>query len=153
MSAIASATLLRKSDLGGLAEAASGNTTSYAEFVGKHGRALDDYPWSGHVLTTLLCYLDEQRSVKLMKSEFDTLSNRLTTEQQATHFILTEQHKQWVPTLSPENFFEAELRDYFNEFNETSEAEVGRPMLDGILFIRDALVELDAESVVVLRIG
>jgi hypothetical protein len=153
MSSIASATLLRKLDLGGLAEAATGKRTSYAEFVGEHGRALDDYPWSGYVLTTLLCYLDELRNVKLMKSEFDTLSKLLTTEQRATHLILTDQHQQWVPTLSPENFSENELRDYFNEFNETSEAEVGRPMLEGIVFLRDTLVELDAESVVVLRIG
>lgn len=161
MSAIASATLVRKCDLERLADAAKASKTSwlgkpkdvYAAFIAENGRALADYSWSGYVLATVLCYLDGKRETKLMKSEFDALSKLLTTERRATHFVLTEEHKQWLATLASENFSEDELKDYFNDFNDASEDDIGRPMLDGIRFLRDALMKLDADSVVILAIG
>ena len=139
MSAIATATLVRKSDLDRAGSA--------------KGRTVGNYPWSGYVLATLLPYLQEQRRIDLMKSELDALATRLGQEQQATCFILTSEHIGSIADLAAEKFSEGELRDYYNEFNESNECGVGRAMLDGIRFLREALAEIDADSAVVLKIG
>jgi hypothetical protein len=139
MSSIASATVVKRSELGLPA--------------GAKGRRVGEYPWSGYVLATLLSYLQERRKIDLMRSEFDMLSARLTEERRSTHFILTDQHSHWIADLAPENFSTDELRDYFNDFNESNESGVGQAMLDGIRFIRGALTQIDAQNLVVLSIG
>jgi hypothetical protein len=146
MSAIATAILVRRSDLERVATGSDHGAVEQARTIG-------DYRWSGYVLATLLPYLEEHRNIDLMKSEFDALSTRLSKERHATHFILTDSHTRWLADLDAEKFSEVELRDYFNEFNESNEDGVGRAMLDGIRFIRGALAEIDAESAVILRIG
>jgi len=161
MSAIASATLIRKSDLARLAELAKERKTSlfgkpkdtYAVFIAANGRRLEDYASSGYILATVLCYLDEERHSTLMESEFQALAELLTAERAATHFLLTAAHKQWVPALDPANFDEHVLKEYFNAFNDTDEPAVGRPMLDCIRFLRDTLSSLDADHVAILTIG
>ncbi len=45
------------------------------------------------------------------------------------------------------------MRDYCNKFNGSSEADAGKPMLDGIRAIHDSLRQLDDDSVILLHIG
>ena len=151
MSAIASFIKVPKTALDGLRRAASQG--GYHGFFHQHGRPVADYRYSGYLLATLLCYLQEQHQVDLMHSEHDELSTFLTNQREATHFIFTNAHRQaCLDKLDPQLFSEARLRDFHNEINETDEPEVGQPLLDGIRALRQSLSALDESSVIVFSI-
>jgi hypothetical protein len=160
MSAIASFILLPKSALSELHEAAipkkgffGGVKDRFHDFLRTRGREAASYDWSGYVIATVLPYL-EGRQIVLMKSEHDELSSHLSEERKSTCFIFTPAHKRaYLAQLSPESYSEAELRDYCNEFNGSSEDDAGKPMLDGIRAIHDSLRQLDDDSVILLHIG
>jgi hypothetical protein len=160
MSAIASFILLPKSALPELRDAAvpkkgifGGVKDRFHDFLRTRGREAASYGWSGYVLATVLPFLEE-RQVNLMKSEHDDLSSHLSQQRKNTCFIFTPEHKRaYLTLLSPGSYSEAELRDYCNEFTGSSEAEAGKPMLDGIRAIHDSLRQLDDESVILLHIG
>jgi hypothetical protein len=160
MSAIASFILIPKSALDGLRDAATPKKSwlgkpkdAYWDYLRQHGREAAQYEWSGYVLATLLPYLQE-RHIDLMHSEFDELSTRLTQKRGATTFIFTDAHKRaHLSKLAPDSFSEAQLRDYYNEFNAPSESDAGKPMLDGIRAIQQSLQALDVSSVIVFIIG
>ncbi|MEX2316122.1 MAG: hypothetical protein WD669_03155 [Pirellulales bacterium] len=152
MSSIASFTHLPIESLDGLRQATLQG--GYAEYLKQHGRETAVYPWSGYVLGTLLVYLEEQQHVDMMKSEYDELATFLTESQQASHFIFTHAHRRaYFDNLLPENFTEAMLCDYYNDFNATNEPNAGQPMLDGIRALRQSLNALDESSVVLFCIG
>jgi hypothetical protein len=160
MSAIASFILMPKSALDALREAAPPKRSwlgkpkdIYNDFLAQHGRVVARYEWSGYILATLLPYLEEQK-IDLMHADFDELSTYLTQKRGKTHFIFTDAHKRaHLARLAPQSFSEAELRDYYNEFNATSEPEAGKAMLDGIRAIEQSLQSLDESSVIVFSIG
>jgi hypothetical protein len=160
MSAIASFIKLPKAALDRLREAAvpkkrlfGGQRDTYPDYLRQHGKEVADYNWSGHVLATLLVYLQKQHQIDLMKSEFDELSTFLSKSRGATYFILTDAHKQaYLLTLGGE-FSEQTLCDYYNTFNGSAETDVGRPMLDGVRAFKQSLDTLDEKSVVVFSIG
>jgi hypothetical protein len=160
MSAIASFIKLPKTALDGLREAAvpkkrlfGSPRDTYHDYLRRYGREVADYKWSGYVLATLLVCLQEEHEIDLMHSDYDQLSTFLTESRGATHFIFTDAHKRaYLPKLDGE-FSEKALCDYFNAFNASSEAEAGRPMLDGVRALRRSVSTLDAGSVVVFSIG
>ncbi len=118
----------------------------------KQGREVASYQWSGYVLATLLPFLDEQ-GLDLMKSEHDELSKYVSEKRQTTCFVLTNSHKKHLPQLQHQSFSEAALRDYYNEFNRTTESDIGKAMLDGIQVLNESLKSVDENSVVILLIG
>jgi len=68
--------------------------------------------------------------------------------------MLTQAHKQsYLAKLEQEPFREDQLRDYYNAFNEVSEPDSGKPMLDGVRAFREALAQVDENAVVLLVIG
>ena len=147
-----------KAALAGLREAAVpkkrffGTVDTFHDYLKQHGRVVANYEWSGYVLATLVVYLEKERSVDLMKSEFDELSSFLSEARAGTYFIFTDSHKAFLPQLEAE-FSEQELCDYYNKFNATEEPDAGVPMVDGVRAFRDSLSTVDSASVVVLGIG
>jgi hypothetical protein len=78
----------------------------------------------------------------------------LCQSRNVTIFIFTPTYRdRYLAKLSADQFSADELRDYFNEFNETNEPGIGQAMLDGIRFIGQSLSNLDADSVIVFSIG
>lgn len=160
MSAIASFTKVPRAALDGLRKAAVPNdgllgTSSdrYDDYLQKSGTPAADYRWSGFVLATLLVYLEKHHQINLMRLQYDELAPFLTTSRGATHFIFTNAHKQAFLTKLDGRFSEDALRDYYNKFNETNDAEAGKPMLDGIRSLGQSLRSLDEASVIVFSIG
>ncbi|MFO1459475.1 MAG: hypothetical protein U1G08_08690 [Verrucomicrobiota bacterium] len=160
MSAIASFIKLSKSALDGLREAAipkkrffGAPRDSFHDYLRKHGAKVAEYPWSGYVLATLLPYLQEQHQIDLMRSEQDALSKYLSENRSVTVFIFTSHHRTAYADKLGAEFSEQALRDYYNEFNGSSEPDVGKPMLDGIRAIRQSLNALDESSVIIIIIG
>jgi hypothetical protein len=131
----------------------SGNADGYYRYLRQHGREVSDYRWSGLVLATLLGYLQQKKGIDLMKSEYDQIATDLTKARDATHFIFTESHKlRFLNEVNPQLFSEVEMHDFFNEFNETSDQQIGIAMLDGVIALQVALGALDDESVMVFSI-
>lgn len=160
MSAIASFIKIKKNTLEGLRDAAvpkkrflTSPRDTYGDYLSKSGQEVTTYKWSGYILSTLLLYLQEQFQINLMKSEFDELSTFLSKSRGTSCFILTYNHKlTYLEKLSQE-FLVDKLRDYYNEFNETEESEIGLSMIDGIRAFRESLEKLDEESVILFSIG
>jgi hypothetical protein len=161
MSGIASFVELPESDLVGLRDAATPRKRflgkpkdTYHDYLAEHGRAVTHYSWSGFILATLLPYLQEKHGIDLMHSNHDELATFLTEARGATHFILTNAHRTaFEARLDPKLFSEADLRDYFNEFNGVNEPQMGKAMLDGVAAFHLCLGHLHDHSVVVTIIG
>ena len=159
MSSIATFTRLPKTSLTGLRNAATpkkgffgGSKDVFHAYLEKHGKEVAQYDWSGYILATLLPFLDEH-DIQLMNSEEDELSTFLCQARQASCFILTRSHKRYLDRLTPDTFSEEVLRKYYNEFNETSEDEIGKAMLDGVASFRQSLESIDDDSVVLFMVG
>jgi len=105
-------------------------------------------------MSTVLEYLNEKRSIDLTASRDDGLSDFLSKARGSAYFILTNEHRQaHRDKLVTSAFDEGELRDYYNEFNETNERDAGQPMLAGIAALHEALGHLDENSIILLSIG
>jgi hypothetical protein len=161
MSAIAEFIKLPKTALDGLSKAAIPKKSlfrsprdTYHDYLGENGKEVAAYQWSGYVLATLLPYLEEKHQIDLMKSEYDALAKTLTEARGATHFLFTSELKsKYLDKLDALTVSEEELRDYYNDFNETNESEAGKPMLDGVNTFRRALSNVDETSVIVFLIA
>lgn len=127
----------------------------FDEFVSSNGTTAANYEWSGYVLEVLLPYLEENRHIDLMKGGgFDEISARLSAARQATYFILTKSHRdRYLDQLDPMLFSQDELREYYNEFTETDEPDIGLAMHEGIQCIHRSLLVIDEDNVVLLSIG
>jgi hypothetical protein len=120
----------------------------------EHGEEVVTYPFSGYVLVTLLPYLKKNHQIDLMKSEYDAVARSLSAESGATHFILTYALKaDHLAKLQALSIPGEELRDYYNKFNAANEPDAGKPMLEGIRALLEALNRVDDSSVVVLTIS
>ncbi|CAN5669928.1 hypothetical protein BH09VER1_BH09VER1_01620 [soil metagenome] len=125
----------------------------YDEVVEREGVQASEYYWSGYVLATVLPYLAEQ-GIDLTRSPFDALTRSLSAEHDASIYIFTPSHKDaFLSRLLPSLFSNDTLRDYFNEFNQTAETDIGEAMLDGITCIYESLISLDDDSVILFSIG
>jgi gluconate kinase len=124
-----------------------GTPDDFWDVLGRETITRIEYSWSGHVLTTLLRYLDEQ-GIDLVRSDRDELAP------EGSVLVLTSDHREryWA-RLDPSEFDGAVLRRYYEEFNETAAKDVGYAMLDGIAFFRDTLAPLESATVAVLIIG
>jgi hypothetical protein len=114
------------------------------------GDTICDYNWSGWVIGVLLAYLDEKHGVS-----FETdIGARVTDADGSTTLVLTADHKRdFLARMRPENFDEAELEAYYNEFTETEEPGIGKAMLDGIDCFHRSLNAVDDNACVVVHVG
>ena len=123
------------------------------DVLGREAIIRIEYSWSGHVLATLLAYLDEQ-GIDLKHSDQDQVASTLSQTRARSVFVLTSDHRdQYLTRVDPTDFDGAVLRRYYEEFNDTAAEGVGYAMLDGIAFFRDTLEPLEPGIVAVLVIG
>jgi hypothetical protein len=130
-----------------------GTSDEFWDVLGSQTITRIEYSWSGYVLATLLPYLDEQ-GIDLMHSDHDEVASTISQTREGPAFVLTSDHRErYLARLDPSAFDGAQLRRYYEEFNEMAAAGVGYAMLDGIAFFRDTLGPLDSAIVAVLIIG
>jgi hypothetical protein len=130
-----------------------GTSDEFWEFLGREIITRFEYGWSGHVLATLLAYLDEQ-GIDLMHSDHGEVASAISQGRGDSVFVLTSNHRErYLARLDPSAFDGAVLRRYYEEFNETAADGVDYAMLDGIAFFRDTLAPLDSAIVAVFIIG
>ena len=131
---------------------AAGTSDEFWEVLGRETITRIEYSWSGHVLATLLPYLDEQ-GIDLVHSDHGEAST-ISQTRAGSVFVFTSDHRErYLARLDPSDFDGAVLRRYYEESNETSAEGVGYAMLDGIAFFRDTLAPLQSAIVALLIIG
>jgi gluconate kinase len=130
-----------------------GTSDEFWDVLGRETITRIEYSWSGHVLATLLPYLDEQ-GIDLVHSDDDEVASALSQTREASVFVLTSDHRErYLARLDPSTFDGAALRRHYEEFNETAAEGVEYAMLDGIAFFRDTLAPLESAIVAVFMIG
>ena len=109
------------------------------------------YPWPGYILATLLSYLDDERGIGLLHSEHHEIGSRISKARNGSIFVLAPtQRELYLQRLNPQEFDPAELRRYYEEFNETEAEGVEEPMVAGVSFLRDTLAALGSGTVALL---
>lgn len=114
------------------------------------------YDYSGWLVVTLLCYLEEHHGVELRKSGHDDLAMELTIARHSTQYFLTSDHRDRCQTImNPDAYDEKELGQYYNDFNQSGDAVlvVGRRMKEAIRVLRDCLAKIDNSTVVLAVVG
>jgi hypothetical protein len=129
------------------------SSDEFWDVLGRQAITRIEYSWAGHVLATLLRYLDEQ-GIDLTHSDHDEVASTLSQTRKGSVVVLTSDHRErYLARLDPIEFDGAVLRRYYEEFNETAAEGVDYAMLDGIAFFRDTLAPLESAIVAVLIIG
>ncbi|MCA1617128.1 MAG: AAA family ATPase, partial [Acidobacteria bacterium] len=130
-----------------------GTSDEFWDVLGRETITGVEYAWSGHVLATLLPYLDEQ-GIDLLHSDHDEAASILSRTREGSVFVLTSDHRErYLARLDPSAFDGAVLRRYYEKFNETAAEGVDYAMLDGIAFFRDTLAPLESAILAVFIIG
>jgi hypothetical protein len=154
MSATASFTRLAREDLGELVAAATDDDPqAFLSFLAANGTSVADYDWDGETFGVLLPVLSEEYDIDLETSENEVVAD-IAEAQEAAVFIMTAEDKaKYLERLNPENFTKAELREAYEDFAEEEEEEAGEMMLEGITALHTALLEVDADHVVVVVVS
>jgi len=127
---------------------------NYWAYLQQNGREVADYRWSGYVMGSVLDWLQEEHQIDLKKSPHDELSSFLSKARGSTHCVLSVEHRRaYLERLEPSAFSSEHFRRYYNEFHGTDERDIGDSMTDGIGALRQALMSLDDNSIVLLIIG
>lgn len=139
MSSIASLYLLREPDVQAFAKSG----------VAPHELELPDaFHWSGYFMLYLMLFLDEQ-GVPVSESRYD----QDLTGVEGVYFLLTTEHRQYLPRLDPATFDQSAFGEYLDEmgFADFDEAPVAtRETLD---LLREQLATLDDDEALLIDIG
>ena len=161
MSAIADFRILTTDKLEALKESAEIKTKkrffrkveidNYWNFLDQNATKLKEFEWSGYVFGNLLIYLQENRGIDLLTSEFESTASWISEKRKASVMMFTMNHKKaYFDKLKLENFKEAELIEFNKEFSEDDNPELALAEMDGIKAIQNALSALQNENEVVL---
>ena len=125
---------------------------NYHPFLEEEAQRLAPFEGDGFLFAVLLPYLDE-RGLKLLDSDFKALAETLSEARGATHLVFTLRHREdCLSALDPSNFQEADLRAYYEAFNEEPSPEAGAAMLEAIAVLRENLARVDEGSIILLAI-
>ncbi|MBJ7428025.1 MAG: hypothetical protein JHD28_03580 [Bacteroidia bacterium] len=116
---------------------------------------LADFQWSGYVFGNLLFFLQEQKNIDLLSSEFDSICNWIAEKRKISVMIFTFNHKAtYFDKLFADNFTNEELIQFNKEFSHEDDLELVQAEKAGIEAIRKSLEQLnDNNKVVLLTIG
>jgi hypothetical protein len=165
MSAIADFRIIETEKLEALKEAAEIKTTkgffsktvidNYQQFLELNTTKLSDFQWSGYVFGNLLFFLQEQRNIDLISSEFNSICNWIAEKRKISVMIFTFNHKAaYFDKLFAENFTNEELIQFNKEFSQEDDLEIAQAEKAGIDAIRKSLeLLMDNSKVVLLTVG
>ena len=123
----------------------------YWDFLDENSKKLEDFNWSGYIFANLLIFLQENKGIDLLTSEFDPIANWISEKRGVSVIIFTDKHKQlFMDKLVPENYNESELIAFNKEFSEDESPELAKAEMDGIKAIWNSMAELMDENEVVL---
>jgi hypothetical protein len=115
-------------------------------------RELEIFTGSGYHLGVVLTYLDEH-GLPLTEGELEAAEAALSEAFGATTWVFTSAHKEHLDRLDAVGAEEAELRRYFEEFNEYEDPEAGVLMREGLAALCRNIDALDDGSLLLLTVG
>ncbi|MBD8491139.1 hypothetical protein IFO69_20465 [Echinicola sp. CAU 1574] len=130
-------------------------TDNYWSFIEEYSKKLKDFEWSGYIFGNLLIYLQENKKIDLLTSEFDVIADWISEKRGASLMIFTHNHKKaFLDKLDSENFPMEELINFNKEFSEDDDPELAKAQIAGIDAIKASLEELiDDKEIVILNVG
>jgi len=154
MAASAVFTRLARAELGDLVAAAvDDDPQAFAAFLAANGTSVADFDEDGEIFSALLPILSEEYDIDLETSENEVVAD-LAEASEALVFILTvEDQVKYLAKLNPDNFSEDELAEAYEDFTEEEDNGAGELMLAAIGALHQALMEVDADHVVVVTVG
>ncbi|MEV0129321.1 hypothetical protein AB0H83_12795 [Dactylosporangium sp. NPDC050688] len=129
-------------------------TRDPAAVLEKLGTPLEvSFDWSAYVILPVLELLGD-RGITLHTSQYDRLLGEVPEDDDRFTVLLTPQHREFLPSLDPDAFDDAEFRDRFAEDRiELDPAEAGAAGRDVIILLHDCVAEVADDEVIVVRIG
>ena len=78
---------------------------NYWEFLEKKSLKLKDFGGSGHIFTNLLVFLQEEKQINLLLSEYDSVANCISERRNVSVIVFTYNHKlKYLKKLASDNF-------------------------------------------------
>jgi hypothetical protein len=154
MAANTSFTRLPKSDLAELVEAAAdSDPAAFAAFLAANGTSVADYDEDGDIFSVLLPVLADEYDIDLESSENEIVADLAETVESLVVILTVDEQAKYLTKLNPDNFSEDELQDAYEDFTEEEDSDSGEAMLAGVASLHQALMEVDADHVVVVVAG
>ena len=161
MSAIASAFVLPASDLAELVRSAApqrrflgGVRDLYPKTLARLSASVPDFEGSGWILNTVLPFLKERGADLLTGAHEQEAGAIASARGEAMVLILDSKHRDaHLQSLREARFSEAELENYYREFNETDPRGAGAAMQLGIDWLVMLLERLEMGRVAVVNVG
>jgi hypothetical protein len=161
MSSIASFYLVDTSTLPGLLENATiitrksmfGKkiTDNYWDYLGNFAQYLNDFNGSGYLYASLFTYLEEEKGINLLTTEYTDLANELTEKRGSGQFILTyKQHTELGAKLDPANYSLSEIQQFNEEFSGEGDEETAQLTLEALQLLKENLGKLQGDKQVLL---
>ncbi len=145
---------LPRTDLAELAAAATDEDPSaFTAFLAANGTSVADFDYDGEIFSTLLPVLAEEYDIDLEVSENEIVADIAETIDSLVFIMTFEDQRKYADRLNPDNFTESELADAFEDFTEEEDDEAGEALLAGITALHTALLEADADHVIVVTVG
>ncbi len=145
---------LPRTDLAELVAAAGeDDPQAFQAFLAANGTSVADYDYDGEIFSTLLPVLSEDYDIDLETSENELVAEIAEAIDSLVFIMTAEDQKKFLAKLNPDNFSESELADAYEDFTEEEDEEAGEMMLAGIAALHTALMEVDADHVVVVTVG
>jgi hypothetical protein len=154
MAANVSFTRLPKSDLGELVEAAADNDpAAFASFLAANGTSVVDFDYDGEIFAVLLPVLSDDYDIDLETGENEIVADLAETVESLVVILTADEQAKYLAKMTADNFSEEELKNCFEDFTEEEDDEAGEAMLAGVAALHQALMEVDADHVVVMVVG
>lgn len=145
---------LPRTDLAELVAAAGeDDPQAFQAFLAANGTSVADYDYDGEIFSTLLPVLSEDYDIDLETSENELVAEIAEAIDSLVFIMTADDQKKFLAKLNPDNFSESELADAYEDFTEEEDEEAGEMMLAGIAALHTALMEVDADHVVVVTVG
>ncbi len=145
---------LPRTDLAELvASAGEDDPQAFQAFLAANGTSVADYDFDGEIFSTLLPVLSEDYDIDLETSENELVAEIAEAIESLVFIMTVEDQTKFLAKLNPDNFSESELADAYEDFTEEEDEEAGEMMLAGIAALHTALMEVDADHVVVVTVG
>lgn len=154
MSASASFTRLPRADLGELVAAAGDDDpAAFLAFLAANGTSVADYDEDGEIFSVLLPVLSEEYDIDLETSENEAVADIAEATEVLVFILGDEDRGKYLAKLNPDNFSEDELGEAYAGFTEEQDEGAGELMLAAIAALHQAMMEIDADHVVVVTVG
>lgn len=124
-------------------------------FFDSNSERQKDFDRSGYVFGNLLIFLQENKEINILDSEYDSIANWISEKRGISTIIFTYSHREsYLEKLNTINITIEELIEFNKEFSEDSDPEFAKAELEGVKAISENLEKLtDDSKVIILTIG